>query len=666
MRIEPERQGITARARVELEALEASRFADLELHPNLSVASATTADGRPVSVERNADEPLRLRLTLPDLVAAGSKVAVVLDYAGPLANAEGSPARGIRLAYVSRDEAWLLLAGRWFPLTGFPGNRYTGVFRVVVPETMAVVGTGKAAPPAVFTPPPLTAPARPSRERGEPAPPAVPAEKQVVYTFRSDRPEAAGTFLAGNLQLVPVSAEGLNISVFVPPAVSRLAAAHGQAVAEIINFFSAQFGPLPEPNVALAQLPDGAVPGYAAPGLLLLAARRWEEKPSVRALAQLVAQQWWGQQVLPASSDDVWIADGLARYAEGLYREGSAGEAGLNAVLEDVAVGALTYEDAAPITQASRLGLFSSEYRSVVVNKGAMVFHMLRHALGEQAFRSLLREFYAKYAGKSARIEDLRELAEQAAQGRSDPFSLTPFFTQWLNSTGVPEFKLEYVVYRTQKGFKIVGKVRQDLETFRMPLGLRVDTEGNPELKTIEVRGTESDFTIETFGRPKPGGITLDPHNQLLKSSPRLRVRAAIARGEELAEAARFYDAMQHYQQAIALDKNSSLAHFRMGEALFYQKNPQAAANAFRNAIDGDLEPKWVQVWSHIYLGKIFDLAGLRERAVNEYQRAAELHDDTGGAQAEVQKYLKEPYKEDSRPGTNGAAATAVPTAEGR
>ena len=57
---------------------------------------------------------------------------------------------------------------------------------------------------------------------------------------------------------------------------------------------------------------------------------------------------------------------------------------------------------------------------------------------------------------------------------------------------------------------------------------------------------------------------------------------------------------------------------------------------------------KWVEVWSHIYIGKIYDLTGQRERAVNEYSRAQHLKDDTGGAQAEADRYLKKPYGEES------------------
>ena len=43
---------------------------------------------------------------------------------------------------------------------------------------------------------------------------------------------------------------------------------------------------------------------------------------------------------------------------------------------------------------------------------------------------------------------------------------------------------MEYTVFRTQKGFRVMGKISQDLDTFRMPVDLRIETEGNPEEKT--------------------------------------------------------------------------------------------------------------------------------------------------------------------------------------
>jgi tetratricopeptide (TPR) repeat protein len=641
-------QSLSAVAKVDLRPAEASSNVRVELHPNLELREVKGADGKPLTFQRDNENHLFVLISLPGQVAAGSKVTLTFTYGGILANTENSPIPGIRAAFINKDGAYLLLPGRWFPLTNFPSNRYTGTFRLNVPDTLAVAGTGKASNPT-----PL-------------------AGGRLLYTFDCNRSAPNGTFVAGALQFSPKQAEGVNVAVYGPPAAAKSAQDFANSVARSVTEFSDMFGPLPDPSMAVIQLPDGTLRDFAAPGVLLLSAHLWNPKSSDRILARLVASQWWGNQVLPATPADVWISDGLARYSEALYLEQNNGkEAGLRAV-DEFAVGALMYEDAAPVSQAARLAPYSPDYRSVVMNKGAMIFHMLRAQMGDAAFKALLHDFYFRFAEKSASIEDFEKLAELRARASTKagetPPNLRGFFTQWLSSTGVPEFAVSYVVYRTPKGFRIVGKVKQPLDTFLMPLDLRIDTEGNPETKTIEVVGTDTDFTVETFGRPKSGGIRVDPNNVILKGSTGLRSRAAIARGEELAEVGRYYDAVAQYQKALAIQPNRPLANFRMGEAFFFEKNYQAAANAFREALQTVPEPseKWTEVWSHIYLGKIFDLLGQRERAVNEYSKAKQTNDDTGTAQQVAESFLKKPYSEEgtsaAAPAT-GADNPAVPAA---
>jgi aminopeptidase N len=648
--LDPITQTLSATAKVDFVAKEVSSAIRVELHSNLSVSGVKSSDGKTLGAERDTQNPLTLIVNLPSPLAVGAKVSLTFSYAGPLANEENSPVPGVRAASITRDGAYLLLPARWFPLTNYPSNRYTATFRLNVPENFAVAGTGKAAAP-------------------QPTPGKNSVEgNRLVYTFQCDTPAPHGTFVAGNLQLNPKQAEGINVSVYAPRAASGDAQKFADSVARSTVAFSDMFGPLPRPEFSVIQMPDGTLRDFAGPGVLLLSKRIWDPRGSDRTIARLVAAQWWGNAVLPASRGDVWISDGLARYSEALYAEQNAGkEAGLKTV-DEFAVGALMYEEAAPIAQAARLAPYSPDYRSVVMNKGAMIFHMVRGQMGDVAFKSLLHDFYFKYAEGAATIENFEALAQQHAQAAKKgdpPPDLRSFFAQWLNSTGVPDFTIEYVVYRTHQGFRVVGKIKQPLDTFHMPVDLRIDTEGNPETKTIDVTGTESEFTVETFGRPKPGGIKIDPNNVILKGSSTLRARAAIARGEELAEAGRYYDAIGQYQRALSIQPNRPLANFRMGEAFFYQKNYQAAANAFRDASATvpEASEKWTEVWSHIYLGKIFDLLGQRARAVNEYSKAKQTNDDTGGAQQVAESLLKKAYAEGTvsaaTPGT--AAAPAAP-----
>jgi tetratricopeptide (TPR) repeat protein len=139
--------------------------------------------------------------------------------------------------------------------------------------------------------------------------------------------------------------------------------------------------------------------------------------------------------------------------------------------------------------------------------------------------------------------------------------------------------------------------------------------------------------------------VTVDPTGSVLRWSSTMRVAVAIKRGEQFAEIGEFGDALKEYQKAIEVNRGSSLAHYRVAELFFLQNNYQSAANEFREALNGDLDPKWTEVWAHIKLGNIFDVSGQRDRAVNEYNLAVRTRDDTQGAQEEAAKYLKQPYE---------------------
>jgi len=266
---------------------------------------------------------------------------------------------------------------------------------------------------------------------------------------------------------------------------------------------------------------------------------------------------------------------------------------------------------------------------------------MLRWVEGDQKFDQTMRTFSSKFAGKSASLDDFRAIAEQNYGDK-----LTWFFSQWLDSTGAPEFKTKYTIYRlgNGKGFRVVGQISQDLDLFRMPVELKIDTDGKTEQKRIEVVGTDSPFSIETFGKPRR--IVIDPDDRVLKNSAEIKLRASIQRGQGLIQQGDFSGALSEFNKALEVNKNSSLAHYRIAEVFFLQHNYQAAANAYRESLNGDGDPRWTEVWSHIQLGKIFDVTGQRERATNEYRQALQTNDNTQGALEEARRYLQKPFEQ--------------------
>ena len=329
----------------------------------------------------------------------------------------------------------------------------------------------------------------------------------------------------------------------------------------------------------------------------------------------------------------------MSRYAELMYLEDSAGKTAFQSAITDVSAGALAY-DTVPLTSLGRLDPYSPQFQSMTLEKGAMVFHMLRWEMGDDVFHQFLRGLLSQFTDKSIRSSDVQTVAEAQSH-----LQLTPFFSQWIDGTGAPNFGDKYTVFRlgSNKGFRTVGAITQDLDLFRMPVELRIETDGKTEIRRITVTGTDSQYSIETFGRPRR--ISIDPENWLLKSTPDLAVRVAVLRGQEQVAQGDLTAALVEYQKALDANKNSSLAAYRIGEVFFMQRNYQSAANSFRDALRGDGDPKWVEVWSHIELGRIFDLTGQRDRAVNEYRLAVQTNDNTQGAVNEARALMQKPYK---------------------
>jgi tetratricopeptide (TPR) repeat protein len=264
---------------------------------------------------------------------------------------------------------------------------------------------------------------------------------------------------------------------------------------------------------------------------------------------------------------------------------------------------------------------------------------MLRWEMGNEVFTKFVRNLLSDYTDKGVKSRDVEDVAQKISG-----LQLEPFFAQWIDGTGAPQFTDKYTVYRlgNNKGFRTVGAIAQDLDLFNMPVELRIETDGKTEIRRVDVSGTDSSYSVETFGRPRK--ITIDPQYWVLKSTPDLAVKVAVLRGQQLVAQGDLTGALAEYQKALDANKTSSLASYRIGEIFFQQRNYQSAANAFRDAQRGDQDPRWTEVWSHIELGRIFDVTGQRERAVNEYRLAIQTNDNTQGAINEARNLMTHPY----------------------
>lgn len=609
--INPRTQTLTATVKVTFTPLDDTSSASFELNNALNVSKVVDESGRQVPASRSQQD-FAVRLNFPEMLRKGKASSVTFSYDGRLTGNEESPVYGIKFAAIKSDSAFLMYPARWFPINEYTTDRYTADMKILVPAAFHVVGSG-------------------SEEKPDRA-----SDDKIAYRFKTTQPSFPGSIAMVQGQPAKVSSEGVTTSLYFREQ-KDMANAYGEEIGKIMAYLTSCFGLPPQAGLTVVETEGGTPNGYSAPGIIFLSPRSIGKQVNARLLSNQIARQWWGALVSPANRNHLWLQNGMARYAEFLYLEHVNGVAALEAEVRDTYVEALTVDNI-PLIQSSRLEDYSPEYWAATAGKGAAVLHMLRSIMGDEKFGQLVKMVPDKYSWKSITTEDFRKVAEQVS-GQN----LQYFFIQWIESNGAPEFKLEYTVFRTQKGFRVMGKISQDLDTFRMPVDLKIETEGNPEEKRVEVVGTSSEFLVDTFGKPKR--VTIDPGNHMLRFSNPVRVAVAIRKGEQFAEVGEYTEALKEYQKALDVTRGSSLAHYRVAQVFMLQNNYQSAANEFREALNGDLDPKWTEVWAHINLGQIFDVTGQRERAVNEYQLATRTKDNTQNAQEEAAKYMKKPFE---------------------
>ena len=613
--ISPNTQSITAKATVRFTPVDDNvTSAAFELNNALSVSRVVDDKGRQIPASRNQQD-FTVRLSFDQPLPKGQPVTVTFYYDGKLTGNEDSPVYGIKFAAIHPDYAYFMYPARWFPVSGYTTDRFAALMKITVPMGYTVIGSGL--------------------DRKD-----VAGDKNV-YQINFERPSFPGSIAVVKGNPARIASEGVTTTLYFRDAEASMAQDYGDQTGKTMSYFTSLYGLPPYANLTVVETEDGAPNGYAAPGLVFLAPKAIGKQVNSTLLANQISRQWWEDFVSPATRNHLWLTNGLAAYSELLWTEHEKGPAAMESALHNVMTESLTV-DQVPVIQSARLEDYSPELWALTGSKGAAVLAMLRYVVGDDSFFKILKAYAAKYPWKSASTEDFRKVAEDAS-GQE----LNYFFIQWIESSGAPEFRLEYTIYRTQKGFRVMGKIAQDLDTFRMPVTLKIETEGNPEEKRVEVMGTSSEFSVDTFGKPK--SVVIDPGKKVLRYSTDVRVAVAIRKGEQFMELSQFTDALREYQKALETNRTSSLAHYRIAEVHFLQNNYQAAANSFREAIAGDLDPKWTEVWSHIHLGYIYDITNQRERAVNEYNLALRTKDDTQGAQEEAGKHLKVPYERQRR-----------------
>ena len=284
-------------------------------------------------------------------------------------------------------------------------------------------------------------------------------------------------------------------------------------VADIIRVFAERMGEAPYPDLTVAavedNLPGGHSPAYFSIWLQPLASTpyTWINDPLALEglyppifLAHEIAHQWWGQAIGWKNYHEHWLSEGLAQYFAALYAEADEGPGTMRALMRFMRDSAADHTAQGPIALGYRVGHVRRDpkaFRAVIYNKAAVVLHMLRRLIGDEAFFSGLRRFYQTHRFAKAGTDDLQRAFEAET-----PMKLDNFFERWIRGATLPSLRVTSSI--DDAAGRATVRVEQIGDVFDVPLTVNVQyIDGTSEQVTVPVTAARVEHTIPLKSRAR-------------------------------------------------------------------------------------------------------------------------------------------------------------------
>jgi len=385
----------------------------------------------------------------------------------------------------------------WFPTIDSPNEKMTQEIFMTVPERFTTLSNGLLVE---------------SKKTSD--------GNRVDY-WKLDQPHSPYLVMMAVGEFVKVTDtpwNGKEISYYV----EKMYANHAKAIfgdtREMIEFYSTKLGvsyAWPKyAQIAVRDYVSGAMENTSATlhgdFMVYQTTRETEdEKKGNDVIAHELFHQWFGDYVTAESWSNLPLNESFATYGEYLWNEYKEGR------------------DAADNHHMmSRMGYMASEKEKHVVryhyedkedmfdgfsyNKGGQILHMLRKAVGDDAFFAALKKYLTDNQYKPAEIHHLR-LAFEEVTGQD----MNWFFNQWFLAKGRPKLNVSWSY--ENGAVELILKQKQDTALYpiyTLPLDVDVYANGSVKRHRIILTQTTQRFRIMAEGRPNL--VNVDGERQLL------------------------------------------------------------------------------------------------------------------------------------------------------
>jgi len=505
VQLNPERILIDGDARMKLKILsDGTSSLTLKLAESVAVRGVYSPDfGRLLHLRVVGQNSLIVNL--PEVLSAGTELWLDVRYSGPV-TPQAFDREAIQVGQSQNQQEQRIeipLAPRylysnrsyWYPQSTVT-DYATATIRITVPSEYDAIATGQ----------PVESPTLPAG--GGDA-----QRRRKTFVFEASRPVRYLAMIVSRfnrLDNMRITAGSSDVSLYLQatPRASVRGRETSDRLTAILKFYASLVGDAPYPSFTLAlaesDRPGGhsppyfAVLDYVVPGSTFV----WRNDPvsfenfPAFFLAHEVAHQWWGQAVGWKNYHEQWLSEAFAQYFAALYAEKDRDGSPVPNLLRQMRRTAIDASPNGPVYLGYRLGHIQGDdriFRAIVYNKGAMVLHMLRRLVGDEAFFSGIRAFYLQWKYKKAGTDDFRK-AMETATGRD----LQRFFDTWIFGSTIPRVKFSYRLSETE------ATVRFEVpdEAVEVPITVTVTYDsGATENVVVQLADKHTERTIPLKGR---------------------------------------------------------------------------------------------------------------------------------------------------------------------
>ena len=473
----------------------------------LSIQSVTL-NGKPTTFSYNGgDTDNGLKINLNRTYQPGENLNIGIAYKTSYINDTdpnniwGSNGKGLRFFSASytdptrRQQLWSFGDPEgnkyWFPCNESPNDFYTSEIKATVPKPLTVISNGSLV----------------STVQNK--------DNTTTFHWKTDVPHtnARTSIVAGEYVVSSQMYRDIKLDSYGYPNEIQATEDSSVRLADMAQFFSEKTA-LKYPYPQYSQVFVQELPGFVSNAATATITENMVDDYGTHAdyfylwdltEAEALAQQWFGNTIMPASWRDAWLTKSMAHYLSGLYDEYKNGQ-------DEFHLYVVNFD------QATYLNDWNSNVRRPVVMdeftdattllgdnyataRGSLVLHMLRHEMGDEKWWQAVSELAKTYVWKPVATEDFERICEKVA-GRPMDW----FFKQWLYKTGHPVFNIEKTYDRKNQMLTLTVKQTQqkstplDQDYFEGNIAIEIDG----DIQTVRIAATpENIFSFPLRSAPK-------------------------------------------------------------------------------------------------------------------------------------------------------------------